>query len=967
MDKNEMNNDSVIYSPGMRVLIRDEEWKIEKSELNSLGGQTLFAVGLSPLVRGKECRFLPEIEGQIVVVDPAKIRLIPDDSPHFLKTRLYIESQLRRKVPADDKLHIGWKAAMDALSFQLEPAKMALSALKPRILIADTVGLGKTLEAGILMSELIARGKGRRILVVTVKSMMTQFQKELWNRFSIPLVRLDSARIQKIRSELPAHSNPFFYYDRAIISVDTLKRDIEYRTHLENARWDIIVIDEAHNVADRSSAGAKESQRSRLAQLLASRSDCLIMLSATPHDGRPRSFASLIRMLDPTAIADPDDYSKEDLKGLFVRRFKNDVAAELSSRCPERQMQLVPAQSSPEEEEACRVLASLNLHMDQRRRARSPESGAPADLLFKTGLIKSLFSSPAACLRTIDNRLARLDKAEPTLEAAADRAALTELRAEVSAISAGSFSRYQKLLDILRSQPLDESQNRVVVFTERIETMKYLAARLKADLNLRDEQIATMHGAMSDIEQQEIVAKFGREASPLRVLVASDVASEGINLHYCCHRLVHFDIPWSIMTLNQRNGRIDRYGQKIAPDIRCLLVQSENREIQGDARYLSILVEKEHRVHDNIGDPAALMNAWDPEAEAVLVGQAMENGQDADQFAEQTFAENTLSALFEQLLHQSGDTPADDDPRTDDATLFKDLDFLVSVIELYNASSPKQPIRYEPLRDAPGIAIAMNDDLRKRMERAVPREALSPDGILRVSPDKNYCIDEMERSRQKNMGDSDWPEVQYLWPLHPVFDWANDLIAYSHLTVDRQEAPVARIGTLAENETVVLVEGQIPNRRSVSVVDQWNGILFKDGKFSSFLTAEETVARCSLREELPNADPLSADEAERIRADYIAQSVIFADQSASSAGNEYERRTAPRERELKDRLETLRRRHQKTVEQLVLFESVKSKRMKQIDALFDEHRRWVTDSLSIDAQRPSVRVVAVLTGEKRNA
>jgi SNF2 family DNA or RNA helicase len=187
--------------------------------------------------------------------------------------------------------------------------------------------LGKTLEAGILVTELIARGRGKRILVLAVKSMLGQFQQEFWNRFSIPLVRLDSVGLQRVRNRIPANHNPFHYFDRSIISIDTLKQDIEYRHYLERAYWDIILIDEAHNVAERSGS----SQRAKLARLLATRSDTLIMLSATPHDGKAESFASLMNMLDPTAIANPRDYSREDFrdKGLVIRRFKKDIMAQL--------------------------------------------------------------------------------------------------------------------------------------------------------------------------------------------------------------------------------------------------------------------------------------------------------------------------------------------------------------------------------------------------------------------------------------------------------------------------------------------------------------------------------------------------------------------------------------------------------------------------------------------------------------
>ena len=218
------------YAPGMRVIIRDEEWMIKKADLNSYGNSTLQCIGITPLVKDKQAYFLSDLE-KIEVVDPAQTRIIIDHSSHHNRARLYLESQWRQMIPTDSALHIGYKAVMNRLPYQLEPAASSLKRLKQRILIADAVGLGKTLEAGILMSELIARGKGQRILVVTVKSMMAQFQKEMWERFTIPLISLDSSKIQSIRRQMLVNHNPFNYYDKTIVSIDTIKRDVEYRTH----------------------------------------------------------------------------------------------------------------------------------------------------------------------------------------------------------------------------------------------------------------------------------------------------------------------------------------------------------------------------------------------------------------------------------------------------------------------------------------------------------------------------------------------------------------------------------------------------------------------------------------------------------------------------------------------------------------------------------------------------------------
>lgn len=180
-------------APGSRILVRDEEWLVRRVDRTQSGAQLLTVTGLSPLVRDRETKFIDAIEAleePIRVVDPKSTVPAHDASPYYRDTRLFLEALLRQTVPPDARLSIGHRGAMDVLPYQLDPARLALQQPRQRILIADAVGLGKTIECGVLLSEMIRRGRGRRILVLTVKSMMTQFQKELWARFSIPLVRL---------------------------------------------------------------------------------------------------------------------------------------------------------------------------------------------------------------------------------------------------------------------------------------------------------------------------------------------------------------------------------------------------------------------------------------------------------------------------------------------------------------------------------------------------------------------------------------------------------------------------------------------------------------------------------------------------------------------------------------------------------------------------------------------------------
>lgn len=940
------------FAPGMRTVIRDEEWMIKKIETNSLGNKTLFCVGISTLVKDKEAIFLSDLE-EIQVVNPAEVNLVADNSPFYKKTLLHIESQWRQQLPTDANLHIGHKAAMDLMPYQLDPAKLSLQRPRQRILIADTVGLGKTLEAGILMSELIARGKGKRILVVTVKSMMTQFQKEMWNRFTIPLVRLDSNRIQKIRASLPSNYNPFFYYDKAIISIDTLKRDIEYRTHLEHAYWDIIVIDEAHNVAER---GSHQAQRARLAKLLANRSDTMIMLSATPHDGKAKSFASLMNMLDPTAIANPLDYTPEDIKGLCIRRFKKDVKDQISGSFLERKVSLEHCPASVQEEYAFELLAEMQLEMDLNKTRGSGK-------LFQTSLEKALFSSPDACIKSIEARLNKLRKKYNSCEIK-DISVLEVFKSALEKITPESFTRYQKLLELLRKQEYgwnpNDTTDRVVIFTERIETMKYLAENLRQDLGLRANAIQEIYGGMSDSEQQKIVEDFGRSESPVRILVASDVASEGLNLHYLCHRLIHFDIPWSLMVFQQRNGRIDRYGQQKSPDIRYMLIQTDNRKIKGDIRIIEILIEKEKQALENIGDPALLLGKFSVEDEELVVMEAIETGSSADAFEQKLDVEEDEFDPFEALMaaaSESEEVVKEESVIVEKDTLFNDIEYLYQALTYLNKTE-NYPI--ERLQTVSGLDIKLTPDMIRRLKAVIPEEALPPGETLRLSDDKAFCMEQMKISMQKNMDEAAWPSTQYLWKLHPIFAWVNDK---SSLLYKRDEAPVIGLPmNLSANESIYILNGSIPNMKSTPLVDEWFGLLYQNDKFVKVLTMNEVLQKTSLsRERIPNTDCIGEAElsaASRLLDDVINQANIYLGQCFEK----YQSEMSPLLDEEIEKLIELQDKH-KEYYQITLFEQERKRKEKEreVDVLFEEFTTWVKETLTIQ-NNPYIKVVAVFMG-----
>lgn len=857
---------SLNVAPGSVVRVRDEDWLVTQVSMTSDG--TLVTVqGLSELVRDTTAQFSAGID-RIVPVDPRHTRVIADTSTRHRLSRLWLEATLRKTaLPATSTdLAVVGDVLADPLAYQLTAVRQALDPenLRPRILLADTVGLGKTLEIGMILAELVRRGRGERILIVTPRHVLEQMQHEMWSRFALPFVRLDSVGIQRVRRSVPASRNPFSVFHRAIISIDTLKSD-RYLNHLRKQRWDAVVIDESHNVTN------KGTLNNRLADILARQTDALILASATPHNGDPKSFAELIRLLEPTAVRADGSLDKEAVRRLVIRRHRHsdEVRDVVGGRWKER---LTPVnrlvRPSPAEDAVARELSRTWLHRADGAsvpgaRAGGRGSGTHGDALFAWTLAKSFLSSPVALIQTIDERLARrraraaaaagpASPASPASPQLSEQSrALTRLRELAVAANTTDSGKYQALLAELRRIGISRSSSeRVVVFAERIATLTWLAEHLREDLRLPEEAVRVMHGSLSDVEQQEIVEQFRQSHTPVRVLVTGDVASEGVNLHAQCHELIHYDIPWSLIRIEQRNGRIDRYGQSVSPQITTLLLDPSDPRFSGDVRVLTRLMEKEDQAHRALGDAASLMGLYSGEKEEAAIREALEAGTDIDDVvpdADDAFALDPMAALFATLTGTAearGDAgepagfapagpvgpgssgpvgPARPTSPLPTSTLYEtQLDYLRQALnELYER--PEEPEH----RQTGGGGVSWCEHGTQHVVEMVPpaglhhRLAVLPQSYLRERVQKYLRLATTQAKGARllaealgDSSDSSWPEAHYLGPLHPVLDWAGDRVL-----AKLGRSSVFAVRGDVDSPTVLLL-GTLTNRagRTVSMV-----------------------------------------------------------------------------------------------------------------------------------------------------
>src|SRR5262249_13822693 len=262
------------------------------------------------------------------------------------------------------------------------------------------------------------------------------------------------------------------------------------------------------------------------------------------------------------------------------------------------------------------------------------------DILFSTTLLKAFLSSPQACLETVENRLKTIQHrlADTKISVAlrsdleSDQQGLEDSKERLELVIASETAKLQELGRYLDSIGWNgKTERRVIIFSERIRTLDVLRDFLVARYKLKDSAWRLFHAGLPDTEQMQIVEDFGKQDAPVRVLLATDVASEGVNLHFFCNHLVHFDIPSSLITLEQRNGRSDGDGQEQAPHIVYLVTTGKAAEVKDDLTILVRLIDKEQAAHKTLGDAAPILRLYAARQEEDHVEAGLSAGQKPEQ------------------------------------------------------------------------------------------------------------------------------------------------------------------------------------------------------------------------------------------------------------------------------------------------------------------------------------------------
>ncbi|WP_420435491.1 DISARM system SNF2-like helicase DrmD [Candidatus Poriferisocius sp.] len=686
-----------IPEQGNLVRVRDRFWIVESvvpsrplpGSTNGSGSATHHAVrlvpvddrgGPDPLTVFWELEPGTEIRPQASLPDPADGL---DDSETF---SAFLDAARWGAVAAADPtaFQSPFRAGIDIKDYQLLPLVKALSMPRVSLLIADDVGLGKTIEAGLIAEELVLRGQARKIMVVCPPSLCGKWQREMRDKFGLAFEVVNREHLSKLRRERGVGANPFRSHPRLIVSLEWLKLEPQLRRFDEflppdpntyPRAFDLLIVDEAHLIAPAAGGNyAQPSLRTAAVRKLAPHFEHRLFLTATPHNGYRNSFESLMETLDPNRFATGVPVSDRDRDAVMVRRLKSHLRQLLpdnEATFPIRRIQAIEVAFGDAEREMFHLLDEYTAA--RRSNASTPVEQAAAR--FITLLLKKrLLSSPAAFKHTIDRHLETLDWASQqaasveSVEQAAsvlvaevdDDDTLDEMEQEALAVAATALPekgiRDQELLARLRArtlpydsprQILDElkqhadrnwrrpdsktqtlidwiaatcfpdggwNNERVIVFTEYRATLNYLHEMLTSPHpgrpSMRD-RVEVFHGGTDPEERDRIIREFNYDpnVTKVRVLLATDAASEGIDLHGACHRLVHVEVPFNPNRMEQRNGRVDRHGQK-SPHVDILHFTSpadEDDSIGYDHAFLLRVAQKVDEIRDDLGTVSSVL------------------------------------------------------------------------------------------------------------------------------------------------------------------------------------------------------------------------------------------------------------------------------------------------------------------------------------------------------------------------
>jgi len=586
---------------GDTVRIRDERWRVAAE--SSFGAASIIEVdGCDVTNHGTRARFLLPCE-------PVDSAAPPSTPPRFVtidRWRRAARSALAGAVPRWTSLRAAAGANLTVLPFQLEPAIAVARGDACRVLIADEVGLGKTIQAGLIVAEALARAPDARVLIVAPAGLREQWRDELQSRFHLRAEALDAQRIARIAAELVADVNPWSIHPLAITSIDFIKRP-EVMRSLETLTWDVLVFDEAHALAG-------HSDRAAAAGALACRARVVVMLTATPHSGDEEAFSRL------SAVGDIGDA----FPLMTFRRSRVDVGL------PEnRRSSVLTVRTTADEAAMHRALGEYL----QRLTEESSIRGAGTSLLSAV-LLRRACSSAASLARSIERRIALLFDAgvgaqeqlalpfagadsddEPGFELGVtglrdgneERMWLERLTA-LAAVAAGRESKVHALRRLLRR--INEP---AIVFTEYRDTLQHICSEL-------DEfDPLTLHGGLSPGERADVIGRFNEGQTSL--LLATDAASEGLNLHHRCRVVVNLEIPWTPLRLEQRIGRVDRIGQARRVHALNLVASGTHDEVM--TRQLCDRVRQIRAAFDKPIHPCDLRHESEIETARVLTTRAL--------------------------------------------------------------------------------------------------------------------------------------------------------------------------------------------------------------------------------------------------------------------------------------------------------------------------------------------------------